>query len=83
MPRDIRKTVTVSVCFGQRINALGEFEDFCDSVFRAIRADTATRYFRRKYGDQTITVNHVESDTSTYSMSFEEFMEHAHVIEND
>lgn len=79
MPRDIRRIVTVSVCFGQRINALGEFEDFCEDVFRAIRPDTATAYFRRKYGDSTITINRVESDTSTYVLSFEDFLRHAHV----
>lgn len=80
--RDIRRTLSVTVCFGQRLNALGEFEYFCDNVFRPTTPERATRYFRRKYGDDTIVINHVETDTSTYALSFEDFLNYAHVEED-
>ena len=78
--RPIRKTVTLTVCFGQRLNALGEFEDFVEDLPRAITAERATKYFRRKYKDDTITINHTEEDTSTYELSLDGFLKHAHAI---
>lgn len=81
--RDIRRTLTVSVCFGQRLNALGEFEDFCEDLFRPTTPEKATRHFRRKYHDDTITINCVETDTSTYRLSFEDFLQHAVVEESE
>lgn len=80
---DVRRTLTVSVCFGQRLNALGEFEDFDETIFRATTPERATRYLRRKYGDDTITVNRVESDTSVYELSFEDFLKYAHIVEDE
>lgn len=84
MEKAIRRRVTASVCFGQRVNALGEFEDFDETVTRAITPEMATRAFRRKYGDPTITVNHVETATDVYELSFEDFLRYAHLVgEND
>ena len=77
MEKAIKRTLTVSVCFGQRLNALGEFEDFTEDLFRATTCERATRYFRRKYGDDTIVINHIESDTSTYVLPFEDFLRYA------
>ena len=83
MEKAIRRRVTASVCFGQRVNAIGEFEDFDETVTRAITPEMATRAFRRKYGDPTITVNHVETATDVYELSFEDFLRYAHLVEND
>lgn len=79
MARDVSRTITISVCFGQRVNALGEFEDFVEDVTRGITAERATAYFRRKYGDETITINHVETATDTYYLTEEEFLKYAHI----
>lgn len=83
MEKAIRRRVTASVCFGQRVNALGEFEDFDETVTRAITPEMATRAFRRKYGDPTITVNHVETATDVYELSFDDFLRYAHLVENE
>ena len=79
MGRDIRRTITISVCFGQRVNALGEFEDFVEDITHATTADKATRHFRRKYGDESITINKVERVTDTYYLSEDEFLKYAHI----
>lgn len=80
--KDIERTITVSVCFGKRVNVNGEWEDFTEDMFRAITPQRATKYLRNKYRDETIVVNKVESDTSTYVLPFSEFLKYAYVRED-
>lgn len=80
MAKDVERTITVSVCFGQRVNPItGEFEDFTADLTRSITAERATRLFRRQYEDETITVNKVEMMTDTYYLTEEEFLKYAHI----
>ena len=82
MGRNVSRIITVSACFGQRVNALGEFEDFSEVLNRAITAEKATSYFRRKYDDETITINKVETSTDEYFLTVEEFLAVAHIKED-
>lgn len=82
MERTIKRTVTATLCLGQRLNALGEFEDFDATLFRRITAAGATKYLRRKHKDETITINRVETVTDTYELSFEDFVRHARLVDS-
>lgn len=80
MPRtsQITRTITSTACMGQRVNDYGEFEDFCDVTTFPTDCEKASKYFRRKYKDNSITINAVEQETHTYYMSVEEFIAMAH-----
>ena len=82
MEKVIKRTVTATMCLGQRLNALGEFEDFDATLFRRTTAAGATKYLRRKHKDETITINHVETVTDTYELSFEDFLRHAKLVDS-
>ena len=79
MGRDVSRTVTISVCFGQRVNALGEFEDFVEDLTRAITPERATRLFRKRYRDDSITINRVDTMTDEYYLTEDEFLKYAHI----
>lgn len=79
MGRDVSRLVTISVCFGQRVNALGEFEDFVGDVTRAVTPDRATRIFRKKYRDDSIVINRVDTMTDEYYLTEDEFLKYAHI----
>lgn len=79
MGRDVSRTITISVCFGQRVNALGEFEDFTEDLTRPTTAEKATRLFRRKYRDESITINRVDTVTDEYYLTEDEFLKYAHI----
>lgn len=74
----IKRTITVTACIGQRVNSYGEFEDFADVIAQDVSAEKASNIFRKKYNDQSITINHVEKDTCLYWMTVEEFLASAH-----
>lgn len=74
----IKRTITLTACIGQRVNAQGEFEDFCDCIAQDVDEAKASNIFRKKYKDQSITINHVEKETSLYWMTVEEFVACAH-----
>lgn len=80
MPRtsQISRTITTTACIGQHVNDYGEFEDFCDVTTFPTTAEKASKFFRRKYKDNSITINAVEQETRTYYMSVEEFIACAH-----
>ena len=77
MPHTIMRTVTVSACNGQHVDDHGEFADFSDVIIGHTTPEKATRYFRKKLGDSTITINNVESETRQYTMSLLDFIIHA------
>lgn len=76
MPRtsQITRSITTTACIGQHVNEYGEFEDFCDVLTFPTTAEKASKYFRRKYNDQSITINKVEQETHVYYMSVEDFI---------
>ena len=80
MPRtsQITRSITTTACIGQRVNQYGEFEDFCDVTTFPTNVEKASKYFRRKYNDQSITINKTEQETHVYYMSVEEFIACAH-----
>ena len=80
MPRtsQITRSITTTACIGQHVNRYGEFEDFCDVTAFPTDEAKASKYFRRKYNDQSITINKVEQETHVYYMSVEEFIACAH-----
>lgn len=80
MPRtsQITRSITTTACIGQHVNQYGEFEDFCDVTSFPTTEEKASKYFRRKYNDQSITINKVEQETHVYYMSVEEFIACAH-----
>lgn len=75
--RSIKRTLTFTVAFGQRINALGEFEDIVETLDNEHDAKDCQKRLRKKYNDDTICINHVEVDTGTYVLSGEDFMRYA------
>lgn len=79
MGRDITRRITIAVCFGQRVNALGEFEDFTGDLTRPVTVEKATRYFRRKERDDSITINKVELVSDEYYLTEDEFLKYAHI----
>ena len=79
--RKIGRSIQLSHCNGQRLNEQGDFEDFHELVMGSITPKSATRYFRKVFADDTITVNNVETDVDYYSMPIEDFI--AGCIEND
>lgn len=78
----IYRTYTLSACNGQRINSeSGEFEDFTDVLVGDYTPPRASRALRRKYKDETITINNIEKETAKYKMDALDFMAHATRIE--
>lgn len=79
--RDIMRTISVTGCSGQCINALGEFEPFSD-VLEGIVGDPrqATIRLRKIHNDQTITINHTEPHVGQYVLSAEDFVKYAKEI---
>lgn len=79
--KDIVRTISATACAGQRVNALGEFEDFCDVLQGIWDARQATAKLRRKWNDQTITINNVEPSISKYRLSSDDFFKYATPID--
>ena len=80
--RRIKRTVSYTAAFGQRINALGEFEDVCEALEGVHDAKFCQAKLRRKYDDDTICINYVESETGTYVLSGEDFLKYATLVED-
>lgn len=77
----IIRTVTVTMCYGQRMNDNMEFVDFCEPLIKDTDCAGATRSFRRLYHDRSITINHVEKETGRYRLSPEDFLKYATQID--
>lgn len=76
----IGRNVSVSHCHGQRLNSSidpPDFEDFSFSVFGCYTEQRATRFARRVFGDSSIIINNVEIETRYYSMTIQNFINHA------
>lgn len=76
--RRIGRTIALSRCSGQMLKD-GEFFDVCEELPGRYTPERATRKLRRELGDETITINHVETETHYYSMPLEDFMIHAEI----
>lgn len=77
----VTRRLAVAACSGQRIDKeSGEFVDFVDVMVGHPDNARATRYFRRKHHDSTITVNNVEIDEQTYKMEAMDFIAHATIV---
>ena len=72
----IGRTIVLSRCSGQMIKD-GEFFDVYEELPGHFTPERATRKLRRELGDETITINHVETETHYYSMPLEDFMNHS------
>lgn len=79
--KSIMRTLSVTGCVGQRINALGEFEPFSDVLHGIWDAAKATSKLRRKWNDQTITINKVEPSVKKYKLSIDDFYKYATPID--
>lgn len=83
----IGRNVTVSHCFGQSViyddNHEAIFEDFTFDIYGCYTPQRATRYARQKFGDSTITINHVEHETGYYAMKLSDFMRYAERTSNN
>lgn len=76
--RRIGRTIALSRCSGQMLKD-GEFFDVYEELPGRYTPERATRKLRRELGDETITINHVETETHYYSMPLEDFMIHAEI----
>ena len=80
--KDIVRTVSVTGCSGQCINALGEFEPFSD-VLEGIVSNPrqATARLRKRHNDQSITINSCEPHIGKYVLKAEDFFKYAKEID--
>ena len=76
--RRIGRTIALSRCSWQMLKD-GEFFDVYEELPGRYTPERATRKLRRELGDETITINHVETETHYYSMPLEDFMIHAEI----
>lgn len=74
----IMRTITTTACLGQHINDYGEFEDFCDVIPQDVDCEKASNILRKKWKDQSITINKVNKEKHRYTMTVEEFLACAH-----
>lgn len=74
----IKRTITTTACLGKCVNEYGEFEDFCDVIPQDVDANKASVILRKKWHNQSITINALSKETHTYVMSVEEFIAAAH-----
>lgn len=74
----VGRTIALSKCSGQMLKD-GEFFDVYEELIGRYTPERATRKLRRELGDETITINHVETETHYYSMPIEDFMIHADI----
>lgn len=81
--RRIMRTVQMTICFGQRVNALGEYVDVCEDLEGIHDRAEAQKRLRRKYKDDTIIIAKVESYEGTYVLSGEDFLKYAKCIEDN
>lgn len=74
----IKRTITTTACLGKCVNEYGEFEDFCDVIAQDVDTNKASVILRKKWKNQSITINALSKETHTYVMSVDEFIACAH-----
>lgn len=83
----IGRNVTVSHCYGQRINPdnpdASEFVDYSIDIYGCFTEQRATRFARRVIGDRSIIINKVEFETHHYVMELAKFIDNAERTDND
>lgn len=72
----VKKKVTISMCFGKMVED-GRFVDVTEPVYRAVTPERATKLLRKRFGNDSVNITHIEADTSTYEMPLETFMKYA------
>ena len=70
----VKRKITTTACLGQCVNEYGEFEDFVDVIPRDVSCNTASTILRRKYNNQSITINKVDKEAHTYEMPIDMFI---------
>lgn len=75
--RNIRRTVIYTACIGQRLNALGKFEEVAEVLEGKWTREKAQAWLRRKNKDDTITVAYVEQHAVRLKLSGEDFLKYA------
>lgn len=76
--RSIRRTISLTACVGQRLNAVtGEFVEVCDVLEGKYTREEAQRHLRRVRHDDTIVLSSAETETHTYRLSGKNFMKYA------
>ena len=76
--RSIARTFCWSNCYGQRYNyETKELEDFSFEVLGNYDERRATKYARRKFGDDSILIVKVEKEVHYHKMSAEKFIENS------
>lgn len=78
----IKRTVTLTRCYGQRVTPLGEFADVDEIIYRPVM-DTvhASQILRSQLQDESIVINNYESETNHYVMDVETFVTYATVTD--
>lgn len=76
----IKRTITTTACLGKCVNEFGEFEDFCDVIPQDVDCNKASVILRKKWHNQSITINALSKETHCYEMSVEEFIASAREI---
>lgn len=81
--RRIMRTVQMTIAFGQRISALGEYVDVCEDLEGIHDRAEAQKRLRRKYKDDTIIIAKTETYEGTYVLSGEDFLKYATCLNED
>lgn len=82
MANVIYRNIVHTSCNGQHVNQeTGEFEDYCEVLTGDYTPQRATRVLRRRTGDDSITINSTEKETSKYRMTVDVFMQHAEMVD--
>ena len=72
--RCIGRTITLTLCTGQRVNKDGEFETVDYVFIGKVTPKQATRRLRKAFNDETININKTEQDTDYYKMPLSRFL---------
>lgn len=83
----IGRNVTVTHCNGQRLNQTEnnetEFVDFSFDIYGCYTPQRATKFARRKFGDNSIVINNVLHETNYYAMELTTFLKYAERTSNN
>lgn len=81
--RSIKRTVKMTLAFGQRVSALGEYVDVCEDVEGIWGRAEAQKKLRKKYNDDTIIIAKVETYEGEYILSGEDFLKYAKCLKDN
>lgn len=78
----VKRTITTSNCYGQRVNDHGEFEDYNAVLYGGgFTPKQATTTLRQRKGDPSICINNVEEESHLYRIDYEEIVKYGTICD--